>query len=669
MFRNKAESVASLTLVCVVFTNAHLAFAGQSIDFDEMTLTQLESRLSVSMDEKEQLAPITLRGGVGNLGWESGTHNKANHAEWVKIELAQECLIDQIVLVPILWRDALGVVQSDGFPVEFKIQVGKTGDEVGMEVASFSEADALLPRVAPVVIPIAPALVNWIRVEATKLGPRELDGRFLFQLSEIMVFSGEENVALGCETAISSAARNRVNKSTRAAAIVDGFTPYLMTAAHGKGSKAFVGFFRTGPQVTVTFDLGESKRIHRIHLHAADRRQNVPQINHADYAMPKHFILEGANNADFADAVKLTEYLKTSIYNCGPIVMSRFDPHDCRFVRLTAIEAYKAPEARDAYRCIGFAEIEIFENSQNVAAGITPTTDIKYVGLGRVGQLSSLTDGRNDFGPIIPVREWITQLARRHDLTSQISLLQALVAQRYAAQRRYLHWALGLIAFLMLTIVTTILIDRFMRDRETNRLKERFAADLHDEVGADLHAIALLSDLAKEEHKTPEHLNSILEEIRSVSNHASTSVRHISDAQTETPYFKLPDLMRQAAARIVIGIEHEIFIAGAEHIEGLRPQTRAHLLLFFKECLVNVSRHAEATALKTTLTVTEKTVDLTILDNGHGIEGSKADWIPPSLMRRAKLLGAKIEVESSSDTGTGIHLQFNRAQWNQFKKR
>lgn len=669
MFRNEAEIVAKLTLMCAIFFDAHAAVANQPIDFDNLTLTQLESRLAVSLAEKEQLAPITLRGGVGNLGWESNKHRTADHEEWVRIELAEECQVDQIVLVPILWRDALGVIQSDGFPIEFKILIGKTGDDVGVEVASFSEANALLPRVAPIAIPITPTQGDWLRIEATKLGPRELDGGFLFQLSEVMIFSGEENVALGCETTVSSVTRNRVNKSTRAEAIVDGFTPYLMTSAAGKGSQAFVGFFRTGPQVTLTFDLGEPKLVHRIHLHAADRRQNVPQINHADYAMPQHFIIEGANELNFSDPVKLFEYLKTSIYDSGPIVMARFDPHACRFVRLTAIEAYKAPEARDSYRCIGFAEIEIFENSRNVAAGIIPTTDIEYVGSGQEGELSSLTDVRNDFGPIISIREWITQLARRHDLTSQISLLQTLQKKRYAAQSQYFRWALGLIAFLTMAFITTVVINRLLRIRETNRLKERFAADLHDEVGADLHAIALLSDLAKEEHNAPGQLHSILEEIRTVSEDASTSVRHVTDAQKETPYFKLPDLMRQAAARIVIGIEHTIDIEGAEHIEHLQPHTRAQILLFFKECLVNASRHAEASFLRTNLKVTPKTVQLTMEDNGHGIEGSEKNWIPPSLERRARLLGAKVKVESGPDNGTKIQLDFKRVQWKQFKKR
>ncbi|MDB4766350.1 histidine kinase [bacterium] len=669
MLRSTLAIVAYLAFTNISLANVSHPTAELQTRINQLTLPQLEARLSALVDAENSLAPITLRHGVGNLGWESQTFRDPAHNEWLQIELAQECVIQQVVLVPILSRNELGEIESDGFPIEFKILIGKSSDDAGVEVASFTKADNLLPRIAPVVVPIRPTRGKWIRIEATKLMPRELDGKFLFQLSEVMVFSDEENVALGCKTSVSSVTRNRVNKSTRDEALVDGFTPYLMTAAQGEGSKAFVGFFLTGPQVKLTFDLGEPKRIHRIHLHAADRSQNVPQIQHSDYAMPNHFVVMGSHDADFSDAVKLFEYRKTSIYDSGPIVMARFEPQECQFVRLIALEAYKAPEAREAYRCIGFAEIEIFDEKQNLAAGVIPTTDIQYVGRGQEGRLSSLTDERNDFGRIISIKEWITQLSRRHDLTLEISMIKKLVKDRYASQSRNFRSALGLIAFLILAIITTILIARSLRARETNQLKERFAADLHDEVGADLYTIALLSDLAKEEQSVPERLHSVLEEILCVSKEASASVRHVTEAKTETPYVKLPDLMKQAAARIVIGIDHKIDIQGLELIESLRPQTRAHILLFFKECLVNVSRHADASALATTLKVAPKEVHLTIQDNGHGIPDSEEYLIPPSLVRRAKLLGAKVDVQSSAERGTSIHLQFNRVQWNPFKKR
>ena len=638
------------------------------------SLSTLESRLSNLQEEKARIAPVTFRGGIGNIWWESIRRKTADHREWVEVQLPDDYLIDEIVLVPVLWRGAKGVVQADGFPVEFNIRIGIRGDDVGTQVASFNETDALLPRDTPVAIPIQPTRGNWIRVEATKLSPRQLDDQFLFQLSEIMVFSGAENVALRGKLKVSSTYSNRAQRTNRTKSLVDGFTPYLMTSAEGKGSQSFISTYRFATEATLTFDLKQKKQIDRINIHAAYQPENVPQIQESDYGMPNYFIIEGANTADFSDAKRLFQYRKKTIYDAGPILMCRFDPCDCRFVRLTAIDAFRTPGAIDTYRSIGFGEIEVFEGNQNVAAGVLPVTNIvdqswKIYGRGKKRSLKALTDGLNNFGPIIPNRKWVEQLARQHDLKAEISLIETELKERYASRGRYFRRAMGLIALLTIAIIGTALISRSFNIKELNRLKKRFAADLHDEVGADLHAIALLSDLAKAEQNAPKQLLSILGEIRTVSQDASASVRHVANAQTAAPYAKLPRLMRQVAARILIGIEHQIDIEGVEHIESLRPQTRADLLSFFKECLVNVSRHAEATTLETTLKVDSNAVRLTIQDNGRGIEDSEADRIPPSLVRRAKLLGAKIESESSAENGTRINLQFNRKQWNHFKKR
>ena len=382
---------------------------------DGLSLGQIEKRLVAARAEEKHLARLTFRSGVGNLGWESDSNSSADGLEWAKVEFDQPHLIDQIVLVPILWRDELGVTRADGFPVQFSVFVGSEEDEDGIEVASFNEDDQLLPRVEPLVIPIQPTSGTWIRVEARRLSPRGLDGRFLFQLSEIMVFEGQTDIALGGSVTVSSQAWTRVSKSTSALALVDGYVPYLMSSAEGGGSQAFVCFFRTGPEVSLLFDLGQQRKIDRIHLHAADLSENVPQIQHSDYALPDHLIIEGANQSDFSDAIQLGTYRKEHVYESGPIVMKRCETHRCRFVRLRAIEAYRAPEARDNFRCIGFAEIEILEDGKNVAAGIIPKLhfDEQPSVVRQDSMIKTLTDGRNHFGPILSIRDWVSQLARR----------------------------------------------------------------------------------------------------------------------------------------------------------------------------------------------------------------------------------------------------------------
>ena len=638
---------------------------------DGLSLRQVEERLAVAQAEQSRLARLMYRSGVGNLGWESKSHKSADATEWVKIEFDEEHLIDQVVLVPILWRDEFGVVYADGFPAQFKVFVGKQDDDIGEEVASFDESNDLLPRVEPLVIPIKPTVGAWIRVKASKLSQRGFDKKFRFQLSEIMVFQGDADVALGESVTVSSQAWNRVSKSTSAEALVDGFLPYLMSGVKGGGSQAFVCFFRTGPEASLLFDLGQQRQIDRIHLHASDLSETVPQIQHSDYALPDHLIVEGANQIDFSDAKVLSTYMKHHIYESGPIVMRRFEPYQCRFVRFRVIEGYKAPEARDSHRCIGFAEIEIFDHGQNVAIGIIPKLDfgVEPERLRLDGKIEALTDGRNHFGTILSVRDWISQLARRRELGLELSQIQRQLQNRYASHARYLRWVIAFSGMLLFAIAGIIVFNRLTRFRETNRLQERFAADLHDMVGADLHAIGLLSDMSRDHSRTTEEHDSILQEIRTVCSEASASVRQIVGVRTQSPYSDLVDLMNQSAERILVDIDHELTVEGNEFVEKLRPQTRAHLFLFFKECVVNVSRHSEATQLRTTLKASPKEVSLSVIDNGKGLQGTTTHRIPPSLHRRAKILGARVMAEPVDPHGTRVHLKFRRMQWNQFKKR
>ena len=98
--------------------------------------------------------------------------------------------------MPPLTRDAATGFKADGFPSEFRIVAGTTTDPLGTVVAEFNAEDALMPRIAPLVIATLGSMASWIRIETTRLSTRTFDGRFIFQLSEIFVFSRSKNIAL-----------------------------------------------------------------------------------------------------------------------------------------------------------------------------------------------------------------------------------------------------------------------------------------------------------------------------------------------------------------------------------------------------------------------------------------------------------------------------------------
>ena len=125
--------------------------------------------------------------------------------------------------------------------------------------------------------------------------------------------------------------------------------------------------------------------------------------------------------------------------------------------------------------------------------------------------------------------------------------------------------------------------------------------------------------------------------------------------------------MHRAAQRIMAQLAHDITIDGEVYLDQLKPRTRVDLFLFYKECLVNISRHSGATQFSTHLRADVRTIRLTVSDNGRGMGESPGNGIPSSLKRRARLLGAKVTVDSPVAGGTRIALTFRTRQFGRHK--
>ena len=620
----------------------------------DQPLSQLERRMDAIQSELDELAQFSLRSGVGSIGHRSGDHAQPDALEWVQIDLEQAVPIDQIVLVPSIWRDTKSGFSADNFPVAFQIIAGIHPDADGTVIASFSASNQLLPRIAPLIIPCA-TTASWVRLEASILSPRAFDGHYSLDLAEILIFHGRENLALNQPVTASS--NNKDKRPGRAPSnLVDGFVPYLMDAAQGEQSLAFFDLYAANHQPILKIDLGTLRPVNGVHLHSIEISDTIPQRFPSDFAMPRHLLIEGASQPDYSDAQVLIDHRVRSVFDTGPILMLNFPETDCRYLRITALEPYidstysGTHESDIPHGRIGFAEIQILSAGKNVAQGRPFSADLQ---LTSNRALSALTDGRNLYGNILPIRDWLEQLARRHDLETERPALAAELERRYARQKTNMHRLAWLAALLAAGIGFTILINRILRVRQIAQMRERFAADLHDELGANLHTIGLLSDLAEQAQDSPSELSMLHQRIRKVTEQTGTAVRHCTDLlEAEGLYTGLLSDMERAAQRIMAKFNHTITVEGEEHLTALKPRTRADLFLFYKECLVNISRHSDATEFRTQLTATRKQIQLSVHDNGRGI----AESTPKSLQRRAQLLKGKMQVECPVAGGTTIHL-------------
>ncbi len=201
--------------------------------------------------------------------------------------------------------------------------------------------------------------------------------------------------------------------------------------------------------------------------------------------------------------------------------------------------------------------------------------------------------------------------------------------------------------------VLGILLLKIRNMLQIKALRERFAADLHDELGASLRSIGMLAEMAREERTSPKTLAHLLVQIQDTTASTLAATRYRIEKQTHPFKQNLSGEMRRFSQRILADITWNLEIHGEEHLRNLKPTLADDLMLFYKECLVNISRHSKATEVKAILHATPKHVRLDVADNGEGLTSP-----PPSLQRRARLMGGKLATSSRDPRGTNITLTF-----------
>ena len=643
------SALAILICLCSL-SSAEVLSRQTSISKHKQQLAEINSQLT-------RLANYNPRSGVGVGGFRSKREKRADHLQWVEIDLGQTYKIDEVILVPEIRRSTNTTLLTDGFPEAFRILAGTAADQKGKVIASYTSDDNILPRIAPLVIACDDIEASWIRLEATTLSPRAWDGGYALHLFEMLVFSGHENVALHQPVKASSQnvlASDKYNP----ALLVDGFLPYVMDTAKGERSPAFVATSSPDQPGYLSIDLGKAQTLDQVHLHAVDLSDAIPQKRFNNFGMPRHMIVEGANAEDFNDAITLTEFKVASVFEAGPILMKRFPAFSCRYVRLRVLEPNieLSPEAgAPAYSNIGFAEIELFSNGINVAKAKQANGNYGFSTFNR--SYASLTDGRNFYGDILPIRQWLNELALRHELERQRPQLALRLNELYEEQKSQLNRLIALAVILAAAMIVTLLVTRMTRMRQLAKIRLRLAADLHDELGANLHTIGLLSDLAVESREDDEAFADIQRRIRSEADRSGAEVRGCMDLLALRNYYEnLEADMQRAARRIMAKLDHELIIEGEPYLKKLKPRVRVDLFLFYKECLVNISRHSKATAFSSHLSADKAGVRLIIRDNGIGIDEQQDGMTPKSLERRAGLLRAKVRIDHPAEGGTVVTL-------------
>ncbi|WP_146582477.1 sensor histidine kinase [Neorhodopirellula pilleata] len=150
-----------------------------------------------------------------------------------------------------------------------------------------------------------------------------------------------------------------------------------------------------------------------------------------------------------------------------------------------------------------------------------------------------------------------------------------------------------------------------------------------------------------------------------MTQRSSDAVRYCTNMlEAKELYGDLLEDMQRSTERIMADFEGGFsFQDDDEVLSSLKPRTRADLFLFYKESLVNISRHSNATHFDAKLIAHRDEICLTVSDDGSGLAEAQTNEVPSSLARRAKLLGASVTAHQPESGGTCINLKMKTRRW------
>jgi len=269
----------------------------------------------------------------------------------------------------------------------------------------------------------------------------------------------------------------------------------------------------------------------------------------------------------------------------------------------------------------------------------------------------------------------IIEAQTRFDLAGQQARLKITAQQRELDRLRYQRQVLGLAGSLLLLLLlggTALWYVRRRQARREEALRNRLAADLHDDVGTLLSQISLQSGLLQEGLADPaaqrQHLSQITEASRSAVRQLNDVVWSL-DAHNDNLQ-QLADRLRDYAYEVLEPTGAQVQVEVPEHLPALTLPVllRRNLYLIYKESLHNILKHAAtATHIHIRLQLQGSLLQLSIDDNAPSLVLADGEAARPArrsghglrnMQARAEAIGGQLTSAPHADgQGFGVQLR------------
>jgi signal transduction histidine kinase/ligand-binding sensor domain-containing protein len=214
-------------------------------------------------------------------------------------------------------------------------------------------------------------------------------------------------------------------------------------------------------------------------------------------------------------------------------------------------------------------------------------------------------------------------------------------------------------------------VERAERQRDIERERSRIAQDIHDDLGAQLTRITMMSESVRGDLANPGRAAAGLEKIYDTARELTRSMDEIVWAVSprhdtlESLATYLEKFAHDWLAGIGIRCRLDLPLQFPEW--HLTSEVRHNVFLAFKEALHNAVKHSGASEVLIRLAVREKSFELAVEDNGRGFAvGENAKDISAAqgrvasgnglenMRRRLATIGGSCEIQSAPGAGTKV---------------
>lgn len=622
--------------------------------------TKLKRELAEVNAQLESLPKKNVNSFTPTLGFLAEVIPSRPEKNRVQIQFSEPKMIDMLVMVPLNFLDRNSEYLSNGFPLRFRIEA-RTPDGTNVILVDQTQADFPDPGIDPVVFQLPAAVeATEVSVIATKLAKERTwrSKKPLFALSEILIFDGEENVALNA--AVMAPEPYRYGLVFAPEYLVDGYSYFPPLLQYHDRLRP-----NTQPRVMdtefiVSFDLEQSQTFNEARFFPVDF---IPQFSHVHslaVGFPTKIWIQVSDHADFTGAKPyLIEEANVPVNMSEAPLCHKMPPMQGRYVRFIFQDGRIDPRTKrpKSGRYISLSEVQLLHKGQNLLAGIPFASESElFVSQHNKTPHQTLTDNKTGASNIIPERTWFKQLARRAELEVQKKMLLERQNDMVRQLEQTIQQLLLGSAALILLFILALLISHYRNQKAIQAVRDRIADDLHDETGATLSGISnsaqLLEELFSDQLSAKE--NELLADIINSAERSATETRSlIQFMEKDSDQSDLIERFRATSNQMLFGIELIEDYSETKQLNQLPPTQKWNLLLFFKEALNNIIKHSDADVVEISTRKHKHSVCLEIRDNGKGLP---SDAHPTHLFKRAKKLNATIDLTSTENGGTFIKL-------------